>query len=366
MVYERSNIQRLSPYESGEQPDTPAVIKLNTNENPYPPVKAVLHAIAKVEAEALRRYPPPLADEFRQTAAEFHGLTPKQVIATNGGDELLRLLITVFCDPCGESPSAGGLGWAEPSYSLYPVLARIHDTSKITIALNDDFSLPHDFADQLNDAGARLAFIVNPHAPSGYLESLAHLEQVACRFKGVLVIDEAYVNFSPCDAMPLLDPAKGLENVILLRSLSKGYSLAGLRFGYGLGPAPLIAALDKARDSYNTNVLAQHAAIAALEHVQDAAKSWQAVIEQRDRMNTALATRGWYIYPSQANFILGTPADQAGSAKRAKLIYETLKQNGILVRYFDQDRLRDKLRITVGTADQNHAMLATLDEINHG
>ncbi|MFW6032394.1 MAG: histidinol-phosphate transaminase [Phycisphaeraceae bacterium] len=357
MPYERENIRKLAAYAPGEQPQTARVVKLNTNENPYPPAPAVLEAIRNVPAEALRRYPPPLAEPFREAAARVHQLSPEQVIATNGGDELLRLVITVFCEP-GGGTAAGGLGVAEPSYSLYPVLAAIHDTPITRIPLGEDFSLPDHFADRLNTAECRLAMIVNPHAPSGRLQPLDQLEAIAREFHGVLVIDEAYVDFAERDALALLDPARGLDNVLLLRSLSKGYSLAGLRFGYGLGHPNLIAALDKARDSYNTDILSQAAAVAALESREVAREGWQKVIAERDRLMARLCELDWQVvYPSQTNFVLAVPpADGPG----AQAIYESLKQQGIFVRWFDQGRLRDKLRITVGTPEQNDALLEAL------
>jgi histidinol-phosphate aminotransferase len=359
MTYERENISRLAGYIPGEQPPDGQVFKLNTNENPYPPSQGVLEAISGVDGEALRRYPSPNAAAFRQQAAKLHGLEADQIIATNGGDELLRLVITVFCEPASDGP-LGGLGLAEPTYSLYPVLADIADTPVVSIARGKDFSLPDDHAQQLNDAGCRLALVVNPHAPTGRLESLATLEKIAREFHGVLLIDEAYVDFADHDALALLDPAKGLNNVLLLRTLSKGYSLAGLRFGYGMGHADLIAILDKARDSYNTDVLSQAAATAALGHRDEAARNWQRVIDQRLRMTTDLEARGYEVIPSQTNFILATPPANGANAGN---IYRRLKEQGILVRYFDQERLNDKLRITIGTPQQNDALLAALDQL---
>jgi histidinol-phosphate aminotransferase len=361
MSLERDNVARLSPYTPGEQPGNGPVIKLNTNENPYPPAPAVIEAIRGVTADALRRYPPPRADGFRQVAASAHGLSPEQVIATNGGDELLRMAVTAFCDPArGGGETAGGLGVAEPSYSLYDVLAAIHDTPVTHIGLGPDWSIPADFAERLNRAGCRLALLVNPHAPSGTLTPVARLERIAREFRGVLLIDEAYVDFAQTDALSLLDPQRGLQNVLLLRSLSKGYSLAGLRFGYGLGCPALITTLHKIRDSYNTDILAQTAAIAALGHRAEAKKTWQAVVAERSRLAAELHKRGMQTPPSQSNFLLATCPPGRPSAP---MIYEALKTRGVLVRYFDQERLRDKLRITIGTPAQNNALLAALDKV---
>ncbi len=356
MAYERDNIKGLSPYVPGEQPADVSVVKLNTNENPYPPDPAVLAAVMGVQAEALRRYPPPDAAQFRLTAAETHDLDPDQVIATNGGDELLRLAITVFCEPTGEN-GAGGLGETEPTYSLYDVLARIHDTPVTRVPLEDDWSIPQDFADKLNEAGCRLALVVNPHAPSGRYESNDRLRQIAEAFNGVLLVDEAYADFARLNADELVRGDEGLKNVLLLRTMSKGYSLAGLRFGYGLGHRDLIAALDKARDSYNTDILAQTAAIAALKHHDAARRSCDKVVQERRRVGDELARLGWWVWPSDTNFILAKPPENGPNAKE---VYETLKQKNVFVRYFDQDRLRDKLRITIGSPQQNDTLLRAL------
>ena len=355
--YERDSIARLAAYTPGEQPASRDVVKLNTNENPYPPSVAVLQAIRTIDGESLRRYPPPNAAEFRKAAAQVHGVTPEQVIATNGGDELLRMVVAAFCEPCGER-GEGGLGVAEPSYSLYPVLAATHNTPIVRVPLGPAFDLPQDLAQRWNDAGCRLAVLVNPHAPSGRLESVEALRSVAERFRGVLVIDEAYVDFASHDALPLV--REGLPNVLLLRTLSKGYSLAGLRLGYGVGHAGLVATLDKTRDSYNTDILAQRAAVAALASRDDAARSWAAVISERQRLSRALVARGFDVLPSQSNFILATPPAQLPPARA---MYLALKERGVFVRYFDQDRLRERLRITVGTPAQNDRFLSALDEV---
>ena len=363
MAYERHNIRALDAYVPGEQPEDQRVVKLNTNENPYPPLEQIVRAVRGVDPDALRRYPPPDAGRFRQVAAQAHQLTPGHVIATNGGDELLRLAITVFCQPGPGQDKAGGLGIAQPSYSLYPVLAQIHDTALTEIPLGEDFQLPDDFSRQLNARRCRLAIIVNPHAPSGRAEPPQKLVRLARDFDGVLLIDEAYVDFAQLDALELLDPRHKLDNVLILRTLSKGYSLAGLRFGYGLGSPGLIAALHKARDSYNTDILSQAAAVAALEHRAEVSQICQRVIQERERLTRSLRKLGFGVLPSQANFILAQPP---GSGPDAASIYQSLKQQGVFVRYFDQERLRDKLRITIGTPQQNDTLLRALEGITAG
>jgi histidinol-phosphate aminotransferase len=368
MAYERDNIRSLSPYVPGEQPQDVKVVKLNTNENPYPPAPGVLEAIAGVGGDALRRYPSPTASEFRNVAAQIHDVDPDQVIATNGGDELLRLAMTVFCEPNGsdgagesggETSGGGGIGETWPTYSLYDVLARIHDTPIVRVDLEEDWAIPQDFAGRLNDAGCRLAIVVSPHAPSGRYESCDRLRQIADEFQGVLLVDEAYVDFARLDALELIRGGDGLDNVLLLRTLSKGYSLAGLRFGYGLGHRGLIAVLDKARDSYNTDAISQAAAVAALNGREQARVMCAKVVDERRRVGDELARLGWWVWPSDSNFIMAKPP-APGSGQDARAIYESLKADGVFVRYFDQDRLRDKLRITIGTPDQNDALLRAL------
>lgn len=359
----RTNIQRLKAYAPGEQPRPGGrpVVKLNTNECPEPPSPKAVAALTQVQAEALRVYPPPLADGFRQAAAQLHGVEPGQVIATNGGDELLRLVITAYCTP----GSRGGIGVTTPSYSLYPVLAAIHDTPVHAVDRGEQFELPGDLAQRWNDAGCQVAMLVNPHAPTGLLAGVEVLRDIAEAFDGLLLIDEAYADFATTNALTLV--RDGVDNVLLLRSMSKGYGLAGLRFGYGLGPASVIQALDKARDSYNTDIVSQRVAAAALADQGYARGVWQRVVAERTALTEALRGRGFQVIDSQSNFVLCTPPQQvpaAGADKPdARTLYARLKERGILVRYFDQPRLDDKLRITVGTPQQNNALLEALDEL---
>jgi len=403
MAYERDNIRRLAPYVPGEQPTfretagTGGVIKLNTNENPFPPSPRVMEAIRTLAPEALRLYPPPDAKWFRAAAAELHQLNTDQIIATNGGDELLRLLVTVFCNPrnatprnatprnanphksnptkpnaerseasdqpAQKPPGEGGIGVTRPSYTLYHVLAAIHDTPMHVVDRGYDYALPDDLVERWNHAGATLAFIVNPHAPSGRYEAVDTLRAIAQSFRGVLVIDEAYVDFAPDPAatLELIRGDAALPNVVILRSLSKGYSLAGLRFGYGLASAELIRALNKARDSYNTDILAQVAAAAAVRDQDHARASWEAVKSQRARLSEALSGLGFDVLPSQSNFLLCTVNPEWG--RSAGGLYRALAKRNILIRYFSQGGLDDKLRITVGTAEQNDALLAALADL---
>lgn len=354
MAYERESLRHLHGYTPGKQPAaTQRVIKLNTNENPYPPCPAVMAALAAVPAEALRRYPPPFADEFRAVAARTHGLLPEQVMAVNGGDELLRLAISTFVEP-GQP-----VGVFDPSYSLYPVLAALHGSPVENLPLNDDWSLPSGAAARLNEKGVPLTFVVNPHAPSGRLTPVSELAELASALRGVLLVDEAYVDFvDPELGHDAVELVKRFDNVLLLRTLSKGYSLAGLRFGYALGSAGLIEPmLTKTRDSYNVDAVAQRLAVAALEQRAEAEATWRAVRAERGRVAEALRALGFEVAPSQSNFVLATVPPQLG---QASALDKALEARGVLVRYFDLPRLRDKLRITIGTKEENDALLDAL------
>ena len=347
----------MEGYIPGEQPNDQSVIKLNTNENPYPASKAVAQALSRITIEDLRRYPAPIANQFRQAAAAHHDVTIDNIIPTNGGDEFLRLAIATFVD------QHQTLGIAEPGYSLYPVLAQAQGCQITSLALQEDWSLSDDFVTRLNQANANLVFIVNPHAPSGVLTSVDRLAQIADEFSGVVVIDEAYVDFVEpglaYNAVPLIHE---FDNVLILRTMSKGYSLAGLRFGYGIGPASLLEPmLYKTRDSYNTDTISQLLATAALLAVDDAAVTWQKVIADRTELRGKLAGMGFSCPVSQSNFLLVTVPKDNDAAN----IYQCLKDQNILVRYFDLPHLQDKLRITIGTPQQNQQLLDAIDRILH-
>jgi histidinol-phosphate aminotransferase len=354
MSFERHHLRTLEGYVPGIQPRLPAV-KLNTNENPYPPSASVCSQLASLPADILRRYPDPLARRFRAAAARLHNLTPDHVIATNGGDELLRLALTTYLDP--RSP----LGLLAPSYGLYSVLARIHDAPVAAVPLRPDWSLPADTAEQWNEVAAPLAIITNPHAPSGALFSGAELDGLARAFNGVLLIDEAYIDF--------VDPELGHQtsrlvrayrNVLLLRTLSKAYSLAGVRLAYGPGAPDLVASmLSKTKDAYNVDAIAQLIGAAALDDTHAAAQTWEAVRASRSQLSQELTALGFECQASQANFLLAAVplGDRRPSAES---VYRALMTKNVYVRWFDEDRLRDKLRISIGTPDENAQLIHAL------
>ena len=258
MTYERDNIHRMQGYEWGEQPEDGDAVKLNTNENPYPPSPRVQEALAGIDTAVLRRYPRPTADPLRDRLALLHGLTRNHILITHGGDEGLRLAMTTFVDP------GATFAMANPSYSLYPVLAQIQDARMFTVSLDGHWQLPPDTAARLNAAGARLTCLVNPHAPSGTLTSAERLADIAGDLNGVLLVDEAYVDFvDPALEHDMTGLVRELPNLLLLRTFSKGYSLAGLRLGYLLGHPTLIdPMISKTRDSYNVDAIVRRFATA--------------------------------------------------------------------------------------------------------
>ena len=352
MTYERANVARMSGYVYGEQPAERDIVKLNTNENPYPPSPAVSRALSQFDAADLRRYPPATADELRRLVASRYGVETDNVVVTNGGDEGLRLAVTTFADP------GNVFGTAKPSYSLYPVLAAVQDCVLAEIPLDADWTPPDDFASRLNAAGARLTCLVNPHAPSGVLISRQAIATIAEHLDGVLLVDEAYVDFVDPglghDLVPLL---RKHENLLLLRTLSKGYALAGLRVGFLIGNESLIQPIvSKTRDSFNVDAIAQSLAGAALNDRAYAERRWEDIRRERDRLTEAMRARDYRVADSQANFVLVR-------VPRAADVFHRLRQRGIFVRYFDQPRLSDCLRVTVGTPEQNDKLLDAMDKI---
>ncbi|MBL4573511.1 MAG: histidinol-phosphate transaminase [Gammaproteobacteria bacterium] len=357
MTFERKNIQKMQGYAPGEQPSTANIIKLNTNENPYPPSPQVLTALKSIDVTALRRYPSPMADSFREAASRLHNISAEQIIPTNGGDELLRLVLTTYVEQLDT------IAVCKPSYSLYPVLAEIQGCQLKEIPLLDDWSMPEDFLTQLNKSAAKLLILVNPNAPTGALLRVDYLAEIAENFSGLLLIDEAYVDFIDpelnYDSISLINSH---DNILILRTLSKAYSLAGLRFGYGIGAKSLIEPMMfKTRDSYNTDYIAQSLATAALDSFEYAQENCKRIRQSREQMRTDLRELGLNSPASQSNFILCQVPESIGAEK----LYQQLKQRNILVRYFDQDRLRDKLRISIGTDAENAALVAAVKELGN-
>ena len=343
MSYFRENIDKANGYTPGFQPVDVDVIKLNTNENPYPPSPAVLESLANISAEQLRRYPDPVGNSFRAAAAEVNGVDVDCIMDCNGGDEVLTVAIRAFCD---ETRAAA---YPVPTYSLYPVLANLQDCKKIEVPFDGEFNLPADLA----KTGAALTIVCNPNAPSGSFISCGEMASLADELSGVLLIDEAYVDFADENCVGLI---KDFDNVIILRSMSKGYSLAGVRFGYAIAQPSLIEGLMKVKDSYNVDAIATAAATAAIKDRQYFNDTVEKVKAERQRLTEALRELKFDVPASFTNFMLA----DCGNFK-ASYIYEKLVGRNIYVRYFPE--LVNKLRITVGTPEQNDKLLSALKEI---
>ncbi len=336
----------MEGYVPGEQPAPgERIIKLNTNENPFPPSPKVMAAIRELDPERLRRYPSPTSDAFRQAAARLHGVGPEMVLAGNGSDDVLAVAVRTFLGP-GEV-----LAYPDPTYSLYPVLARIGEVKVAEVPWDAGWDLP---IDKLLATGARAIFFANPNAPSGTVVSSDRVRALAKEFDGVVLVDEAYVDFATGNCLKLLPE---FPNVIVCRTLSKAYALAGLRLGYAVAAPALVAEMTKVKDSYNCDAISVMAGVAALQDQDYARKTWDHVRAERARLTSELASRGFQTLPSQANFILTTVPDSDGEK-----VYQALKSKGILVRWFDKTGLRDKVRITVGTRDENDQVLAALTQ----
>ncbi len=346
MSYFRENIEKMDGYVPGEQPADTSVIKLNTNENPYPPSPKVMEAIAAVSPEQLRRYPHPLGDHFRETAARVFEVDKDQVLCGNGMDDLLNMSVRAFSGP------EAALVYPVPTYTLYAVLAMIQASVVKEVPFPEDFSLP---ADALVAARGSVTYLANPNSPTGTLIPIDQVADLAERLPGVLCIDEAYVDFAESDCMRL---ARSHRNVLVMRTMSKGYSLAGIRFGFAVGHPDLIRGLMKVKDSYNVDVISIRAAAAALADRPYWQEVCQRVVSERRRLGHELADLGLESLPSHSNFLL-TKATRPTAGE----LYELLKARKILVRYFNQPGLDDRLRITVGTPEQNDALLAAMKEL---
>jgi histidinol-phosphate aminotransferase len=345
MTYFRDNIEKIKGYEPGFQPKSVDIIKLNTNENPYLPSPQAVEALSRINAEQLRRYPDPLGTAFRQAAAEIHGVNPENIMCCNGGDDLLTIAFRAFCDE--KRPVA----YPVPTYSLYPVLAKLQNCQAIEVPFDREFNLPAE----LTKTGAALTIVCNPNAPSGSFVSIGEMASLADELSGVLLIDEAYVDFTDENCAGMV---KNFDNVIILRSMSKGYGLAGLRLGYAIAQVDLISGLMKVKDSYNVDAVAIAVSTAAIKDQEYFRQTVEKVKKNRDLLTEQLRALEFEVPRSYSNFILAET-----KLCPAREIYDKLVQRNIYVRYFDLPGLENKLRITVGTEQQNDKVVLALKEI---
>lgn len=360
----RPLVHSLHAYVPGEQPKIKGLIKLNTNENPYPPSPKVIAATRSAVDGRLRLYPNPTAQALREKLARLHHCAPGNIIIGNGSDELLALATRTFVEPARHERGSRAersrctIQYFTPSYSLYPVLAGIHGARTNAVRLTADFALPSLEVLRRSrawDFAAALTFITTPNAPSGRAYSTAELDALCREHNGVVVLDEAYVDFAEGNALEL---ALRHPRVLIARTFSKAYSLCFQRVGYFVGHPELIAAMDKLRDSYNVNGLGQIAAVATLADLAYYRANFRRIKATRARLTASLGTLGFTVLPSQTNFILARPPKFA-----AKDWLQKLRARKILVRWFSYTEVKDYIRITIGTDAEADALLRAAKNI---
>ena len=330
---------RLEPYTPGEQPKVADVVKLNTNENPYPPSPRCAEVLASFDLDRLRRYPDPVFTELREAIAAENGTSAARVFVGNGSDEILALAAKAFVN------DGGAIASLDPSYSLYKTIAAIR-----CVRWEASAWAPAP------GCGASLFLLTNPNAPTGSFIEPQAVADGAAQFGGVVLVDEAYADFARDNCMALACAAAN-RNTLVMRTFSKSYSLAGMRVGWCVGPRDLIEALYKIKDSYNVDAVAQAVALAALEDEEYHRETVAKVVAAREELACGLRSRGWDAPASESNFIFARPPAPAKAAE----VFAALKERGVFVRYFPGPKTGDRLRITVGTPEQNAAFLAAAD-----
>jgi histidinol-phosphate aminotransferase len=350
----RPLVRGLDAYVPGEQPGIRGLIKLNTNENPYPPSPNVLAAVRRAVDGRLRLYPNPTSQPLRERLARLHGTTPGHVFVGNGSDEILALAVRAFVEPVTKPGrnSRSVVQYFTPSYSLYPVLADAHGARRNPVPLGAGFTLPA--VSELRQARrwrfeAALTLVTTPNAPSGRGYRTAELDALCRRQRGVVLLDEAYVEFANEHALAL---ALKYPHVLVARTFSKAYSLCFQRVGYVVGHPALVDALDRLRDSYNVNGLGQIAALATLADRSYYRANFRRIIRSREALTRDLTALGFVVLPSQTNFILARPPRFS-----AKDWLRRLRRRRILVRWFDLPEIRAYLRITIGTEAEIRALV---------
>ena len=340
----------IAPYTAGEQPKDRQYVKLNTNENPYPPSPKALEAYKNFDFSALNLYPAPDADALRAAIAAAEGVSPENVFCGNGSDEILALCFPAFVDETG-----AGAAFADITYSFYPVFSDFFNIPHKVLPLEEDFSLD---LDKLTAMPAQGVIVANPNAPTGIGIPLAEIERFVKNNGGrIVIIDEAYMPFFNESAVPL---TKKYENLLVVKTFSKGYSLAGMRCGYAVGNAALIGGLGRCKDCFNSypvDRVCQAVCAAAISDAAYYAQKNALVVSERERLSGELRGRGFEVLPSKSNFVFVRHAGLSG-----REVYENLRARGVLVRHFQKPRISGFCRITVGSREQNDALLAALDD----
>ncbi len=349
MTFLRQHLQSVTGYTPGEQPPPGStVLKLNTNENPYPPSPEVTKVLQNLDLEVLRRYPDPSARIFRAAVSDVLQISADSVTVGNGSDELLSLIMRAFAEKDAR------VVYPMPSYVLYRTLAELQNAKPFEILYDDSFSFP---LQALIETQGSITLIASPNSPTGHVVSMHDLDALAAALKGILVIDEAYIDFTNDNALHLVQKH---ANVIVLRTLSKGYSLAGLRLGFAIAQPTLSQDLNKVKDSYAVDAIAALAGTAALRDQAHKDLNVEKVLRSRPLLQAQLENLGFNVWPSAANFLLVQPPQSFQAVE----LQQALKKQGILVRHFNLPGVEDKLRITVGTDAQNEQLCCCLADLH--
>ena len=345
------SVRVLEAYTPGEQPKAKNVVKLNTNENPYLPSPKCGEVLKGFDLDALRRYPDPVFTALRMRIAKIWKTVPERVFVGNGSDEILTLAAKAFVE---DDEAIGSL---DPSYSLYRTLAAIRNVPFVPSPLADDFSWRKPVL-EADGSKVSLFLLTNPNAPTGAVTPKKTISEFSRKFKGVVIVDEAYADFAKANCVSLAADGKN-RNLIVMRTLSKSFSLAGLRVGYCIGPEDLINALYKVKDSYNADAVAQAVALAALNDLPWMRSNAAKVKKTRARVAKELAGRGWDVVPSESNFIFARPAHRPAAE-----LFDALRRRNIFVRYFEGARTGDRIRITIGTDAEMDTLLDALSSLD--
>jgi histidinol-phosphate aminotransferase len=336
----------MAGYTPGEQINAPHVVKLNTNECPYPPSPKVFDAVrAALTGDRLRKYPQPLGDDFRAAAGKVLGVSPDSVLIGNGSDDILTILTRTFV------PEGGVMASPTPSYSLYKSLADIQGAKFITVPFTTDWTPPSPWPVE----GAHLTFLANPNSPSGTALRPEQVARFAAEVNGPLVLDEAYADFCEWNGLELVGK---IPNLIVTRTFSKYYALAGIRFGFAVAAPELVRELSKVKDSYNCDVLSLAAATAAIQDQEYYSGVRAKMTATRGRMSVELTELGFTVAPSRANFVWCRRDDRP-----VRPIYEALKARNILIRYMSYPGSGDGLRMSVGTPAEVETLLGAIRTI---
>ncbi|MBE9216376.1 histidinol-phosphate transaminase [Plectonema cf. radiosum LEGE 06105] len=343
----RAEVDAMTGYIPGEQPKPGSkIIKLNSNENPYPPSPKVKEVLQNFDWEWLRRYPNASATDFRNAISEVLNVPADWIIVGNGSDEVLNLIIRACTD------SHRKVVYPMPTYILYRTLVEMQAAQKVEIDYPSDYKLP---IEELVKVDGAVTIIATPNSPSGHIVPLENLRELATRLSGILVIDEAYVDFGNGDALSLV---KEFNNVISIRTLSKGYSLAGIRLGFAIANPNLLQGLYKVKDSHNIDAIACAVGAAAIRDQDYKNYCVKKVKISRDKLSSDLKKLSFKVWDSHTNCLLVEPPQG-----NAEYLYLRLKEQGIWIRYFNQEGLEDKLRITVGTDEENKVLIEALGEL---